>query len=159
MTSVEKNKLISSVWENFYDTLRNDVVGTSVTDTHSITHTLSRATNSFPDTAIDKKSTYPILIVHSPNFSADTQFTLNKEESSGTIEIEIYTTSSEAADKFIDSIIDSIETNRGDLADAGLHKVVKASVDSDSIQREQIKLHVRTVTYSFVFRYTRTGSY
>lgn len=159
MASVTKQTLVSSVWENFYDILNTKVVGTSITDAHSNIHTLSRATNSFPDTAIDQKSTYPILIIHSPNFTTDTQFTLNKEESSGTIEIEIYTTSSEAADKFIDKIIDSVETSRGDLADVGLHKVVKASVDSDSIQREQIKLHVRSVTYSFVFRYVRTGSY
>lgn len=157
-SALTKTTLVSESWKNFYDSLVSDVVGESVTDSHNITHNLTKATSSFPDTQIDKKSTYPLLVISSPTFSSES-FTLDKEQLTGEITIEIWTTNSEAADKFMNKIMNSIETRKDDLADNKIHKITMASMDSDSAQRDQIKVHVRSVTYSFITRYTKTRSH
>jgi len=156
--AVTKSELDSSIWQNFYDVLVNDVVGKSITDAHGNTHTLSRATNSFPDTQIDNKSTYPILVIESPDLSSES-FTLDKEQINGTITIEIYSTSSEVASKFFNKILDSIETSKPEFSDNNIHNIKIDSTDSVHVQRNQIKVHVRSVTYSFVTRYTKTGGH
>lgn len=59
----------------------------------------------------------------------------------------------------MDSIINSIETYRDDLSDKGIQNVNIEDMSADSVDRESIKIHTRTVTYSFYFVYDRTRSY
>ena len=155
MVVISKTNLSSSIWSNFRDTIYTDVFGTTVTDSHSVAHTVRRITNAFPDTQIDEASTYPIIVVSSPNLSTDI-FTMGKTQVEGTIDIDIYANGSEAAEKFMDKILDSIETSKGDLADNNIHSVQLDSIDSDNVTRGQIKIHVRRATFRFVTRYTKT---
>lgn len=158
MVQIQKSSMINNIWKNFYDRLNSDVQGESVSVRGTSITLSNRPTASFPDQEIDTKSTYPLLVIETPSISTD-RFTLSKTQVEGTITIEIYTNQGEAADKFMDKIIDSIETYKGDLADAGLHNIQIDSTDSDMVQRGEIKIHMRSVTFSFVFRYSKTRGY
>ena len=159
MVSVTKATLVSSVWENFYDRLNGDTDVTGVlTLSDSKTQTVQTITGSFPDKITEEKSNYPIIVINSPSFD-DELFTLTKTQANGRITIDVYATKSEAADKMIDRINDSIETYKGSFADLGLRMINRESVDSDSAFRGKIKLHLRSVTFSFLFRFTKTLAY
>jgi len=159
MTVVSKSTLIENILENFYDVIKSELNESTVTDTSGKTYTLSNFTSSFPDKYIDEKNTYPILVVESPDLETAEQFTLSKEKIPMTITIDFYATNAEVADKFFSKIIDTIETSRDTLADNKINQIKLLSTDKDSFQRKQIKVHLRSVTYSFEFRYTRTRSF
>ena len=159
-SAVTKSTLVSSIWQNFRDRLYSDVGGTSVTITGStsITLTATKITSTFPDKFIDLKSSYPVLVVEPPVIDTE-KFTLGKSQVNGTIAISLYTAQAESADKFADAILDSIETYKGEFADNGIHSINLRSLDSDSAQRESIKVHLRTFTFEFIVRYAKTGAY
>ncbi len=158
MVDVTKENLISNIWKNFYDRLNSQVVNTSKTDTAGNSITLTKISSSFPDKAFETKSNYPILIVDTPTLSSES-FTLGKTQVTGTIDCEIYTNQAEIADSFVDAIINAIETGKGTLADSGLHNVQVESTNSDMVERNSIKIHMRRVSFSFIFRYAKTRAY
>ena len=150
---LSKSTIISGVFENIYDRLANV---TSVTLSDATTSTIQTRTGAFPDKDIDDKSKYPILVVNSPDISWE-EFTLTKKQVNGTFAIDIYTTKSESADLFIDAIINSIETYRAILSKTyGIGMVNLESTDYDMVMREGIKIHMRSCTFSFKYKFTKT---
>ena len=151
--SISKSTIISGVFENIYDRLANV---TSVTLSDTTTSTIQTRTGAFPDKDIDDKSKYPILVVNSPDISWE-EFTLTKKQVNGTFAVDVYTTKSESSDLFIDAIINSIETYRATLGNTyGLVMVNLESTDYDMVMREAIKVHMRTCTFSFKYKFTKT---
>jgi hypothetical protein len=154
-TEISKTNIIENTWKNFRDRLSS--LG-SVSITGGTNVSVQTFVSSFPDNSVDTKSDYPILVVEPPKISTES-FTLGKDQVNGTITVEIYTNQAESADKFMSKIIDSIETFRDDLAGVGLHNIQIDSTDSDHVQRDQIKIHVRRTTWNFKYRFSRTRSY
>jgi len=153
-SAISKSTITQKVWENFYDRLKDNI--SSVTITGSSTVTVQTWTNSFPDKSLDEKGDFPILVVNSPSINWE-RFTLNKKQCNGTIMIDIYTTQSESADKFLDAIIDSIETYRDDLKTVHLFNVNLDSTDRDNVNRGGFKVHLASCTFSFKYIFTETN--
>jgi len=153
-TALDKSKIIQTVYENIYDRLKDTV--TAVTITGATTVTIQTYTGSYNDKVFDTKSNYPILLMNTPKFSWDT-FTITKKAVEGTFTVDIFTTQGESADKFLDAIIDSIETYRGDLKHTGKMSFVDLeSTDSDTYIRGNMRIHVGSCTFSF--RYIFDGT-
>ncbi|RLD42761.1 MAG: hypothetical protein DRI86_11095 [Bacteroidetes bacterium] len=130
----------------------------SVTLSDSTIQTIKFYSAAFPDREFDTKSDYPILIVNSPDIDWE-DFTFTKKWLNGTITIDIFTTKAEAADLFIDAIINTIETNRKELRDAGLVYINLESTSKDEFFRGKMKIHVKSCTFSFRYVFTKTNTY
>jgi len=153
LTALSKNNIIQTVFQNIFDRLESDV--TSVNITGSTTVTIKTYTNSFPDKNIDAKGDYPILIVNSPDINWE-NFTIRKKWANGTFAVDILTTQREAGDKFIDAIMDSIETYRDDLKTVGMHFVNLENSSYDTFFRGGFKVHFRSASFSFKYIFTST---
>lgn len=155
-TEISKATIVENIWKNFFDRVKDQV--TSVSITGLVTVTVQNYVSSFPDKLIDSKSDYPILVVETPSLGVES-FTIGKDKVEGTISLSIYTNQGESADKFLSKIIDSIETYKHSLREAGLSLVKLDSTDTDMVKRDAIKVHMRQATFSFKFHYTKTGAY
>lgn len=152
-SALSKSTILQTIYGNIYDRLVDNV--TSVSITGGVTITIQTYTNSFPAKSLDEKGDYPILVVEVPSLEWDT-YTLTKKWANGTFTIDIYTTQSESADKFMDAIINSIEGYRDDLKAVQLHFVNLESIRQDAIQRAGFTLHLKSCTFGF--KYIFTGS-
>ena len=152
-SSISKNTIVHDIWENFYDRVNSQV--TTVTLANSDTQTVQTYSGSYSDHMLNKKSNYPILVVGSPVISSE-YFTTSKDSYLGTITITIFTTSSEAGDRFISEIIDSIETHRQEYRDVNLTMIDLQGIDNDMVERGNIKIHVREATYSFEYHFVKS---
>ncbi len=155
-TSVAKSTIVENIWKNFYDRIKAQVITTTITG--SVTVTVQNYISSFPDQMLDTKSNYPILVINDPTIPT-IPLTAGKTLVDGTIEVEIYTTQAESASKFMSQIIDSIETYKGDLAEVKLKNVDVLDTTQDSATRGQIKLHNRSVVFSFTYSYAKTEGF
>lgn len=153
---IEKSTVIENTWKEFYDRIKEQVVSTTITGGVDIT--VQNYVSTFPDKLIDSKSNYPILVIDTPKFDGET-FTMGKETLNGSIDIEIYTNQAEAADKFLSQIIDSIETHKYTLRTNGLSMVKLSGITPDNVSRDKINLHTRMASFTFKFRYVKTGAY
>ena len=152
--TLSKATVVAGVWELIYDRMVADV--TLVTLKDASTSTIQTYTGAFPDKEIDTKSKYPICIINSPDISWK-DFTLTKKQVNGTFSIDIYTTKAESADLFIDAIINSVETYRETLGNTyGVVGVNLESTNYDMVQREKIKVHMRSCTFTFKYKFTKT---
>ncbi len=152
-SALSKATIIQKVWENIYDRLVDNVKTVSITG--PLTITIQTYTNSFPDKSLDSKTNFPILIVNSPLIGWE-KFTFRKKQCNGTFTVDIYTTQSESADKFLDAIIDSIETYRDDLKDVRMTDVVLDGTDRDNSSRGAFNVHVTSCTFSFKYKFVET---
>jgi len=151
--TISKSSVISDVFETIYDRLTNV---TSVTLSDSSISTIQTRTGAFPDKDIDEKSKYPILVINSPDISWE-EFTLTKKTVNGAFVIDIYTTKAESADLFLDAIINSIETYRDTLSHTyGITNVNLESTDYDMAMRGKMKIHRKSCTFNFKYRFTKT---
>jgi len=151
--SVAKNTIIENIWKIFYDRVKADVSTVSITGPHNIT--IQNYVAAYSDKMLSEKSNYPILVVDSPSISSD-YFTGSKDKFEGTIDVEIYTNQSEAADKFLSAIMDSIETYRNDMRKSGISMVDLDSTENDMVERGRLKIHMRRARFSFEYHYTKT---
>jgi len=152
MGTISKSTVVDNVWKEFKDDITEV---TTVTLTDSTTQTIQTYTESFPQSVIDEKSDYPIIVIEPPRISWD-EFTLTKKTADGTIRIETYSTKAEAADRFLDAIIDTIETNRANLRTSGLYKINLEGTDNDNFTRGDIRIHMRSATFTFKYNFTKT---
>ena len=154
--ALSKSTIIQTVWKNIKDRLSDNV--TTVTITGSNVITIQTTTNSFPDKNADEKSNYPIIVVNSPEMDWD-RLTFNKQKVAGAFTVDVYTTQSEAADKFLDAIIDSIETYKDDLKTVGMYATQLESTDTDNLVsgRGAFGLHVRSCTFKFNYVFTENN--
>jgi hypothetical protein len=154
--NLSKSDLIRAAWRDFYDTLSTDV--TSVTLADASTSTIQTYTNAFPDKTATSRSSYPILVINSPEINWS-YFTLKKDKVMCSIDVEIYATSSEATARFADAIQNSIETNKDDLR---AYNIMRLELDDTSHGEEfrgDIKVHITTLTFSFEFIFNKTRSW
>ena len=153
-TAVTKSTITQGVWKIFRDRLVDNVKTVSISISPT-TVTIQKYVATYNDRDFDSKSNLPILVIETPTFNTDF-FTLGKTQANGEITLEIYTTQSESADKFLDAMIESIETYKTILASLGLHNIDIVTTGEDFAERGGIKVHLRNVTFKFVFRYTKT---
>jgi len=159
MVDIKKATLSSNVWENFYDRIKAQV--TSVSNSDCTIRNVQTVTSSFPDQEIDNKDAYPIIVIETPTISWDgpATFSLTKKKALISINIEVFDSKSESAEKLLDSVNNAIETYRNDLKDLGLRFVKLDSTDSDEVFRGKIKVHIRRVTWTMEFVFTATRTY
>ncbi len=156
MVEIAKETLIENVFQNFDSRMRDQI--TSVTVTGNTSVSVQNYASAFSDYTFNKKSDFPLLIVESPRFSTEF-FTMGITKANGTIDIEIYTTSAESADKFLSKIINAIETHRGALRDQGIRMVELESTDNDMVERGQMKIHMRRARFQFEYHFSRSRAY
>lgn len=156
MGTITKSTVVDNIWKEFKDDIASGV--TSVTLTDTTTQTIQTYTESFPQSIIDDKSDYPIIVIEPPRINWD-EFTLTKKTAIGTIRIEVYATKSEAADRFLDKIIDTVETNRANLRISGLYMVNLESTDNDNFTKGDIRIHMRSATFTFKYNFTKTTTW
>jgi hypothetical protein len=154
---VNKATLIEDIWRNFFDRIKSQVTSVTIT-TDPFTVTVQGYHNTYSDEIIDSKSNYPFIIVEDPKLGTE-QFTMTKTKVNGSILIEVYTTQAQSASKFQSSILEAIETYKGDFASVGIHNVELDSTDSDMFVRGAIKVHSRSVTIKFDCNYERTRAF
>lgn len=153
---VEKSTRISDIWNLFYNRLNTDV--TSVTLADASTSTIQRYSESYSQEVFNSLSNFPMLIIESPTLE-DEPKTFKKEQTSCEIVVEIYTTSAQAADKFSDAILNSIETYKKTLADNKLQRITGELSDIDNTQNGSIMIHVRRMRFRMRYIYTKTIAY
>lgn len=151
--AVAKATIINDIWKEFKDALATGV--TTVTLTDATTQTIQTYTESFPKSIIDETSDYPIMIIYPPSINWS-DFTFTKKWVNGTINIEVYSTKNEAADKFIDAIINTVETNRDDWQDDKIMFIQLQNTSSDAVMRSDIHIHIRSATFNFKYPFTKT---
>lgn len=153
MGTISKSTVVDNVWKEFKDDIASGV--TTVTLTDLTTQTIQTYTESFPQSIIDETSDYPIIVIEPPKINWD-EFTLTKKTANGTIRIEVYSTKAEAADRFLDKVIDTVETNRANLRTSGLYMVNLDSTDNDNVPKGDIRIHMRSSTFTFKYNFTKT---
>ena len=158
-TSISKSEIETTIWKNFNDLLKENVksVVTGLNDVG--TATIQVYTNSYSDYGFDKKSDYPVLSIGDVEIDDNKQITQTRTEYNGSIEIEVYACQKVTAIKFIDSVFDTIETNRHVLRAAGFKFIQLADKSYDNYDNNGIKLHVKRLRYEFLFTLDRTVSY
>ena len=150
---VDKASIIPDVWKNFRDRIKDQV--TTVTITGPETFTVSNVISSYPDTILDSKSNYPIIVVEDPKTPTDI-LTAKKTQINGSIKIGVYANQSESASKLLSQAINAIETYKGDLSKVGIRKIEITDTNQDFFNRDKIKIHYREVIFEFLFFYTNT---
>lgn len=153
---VAKSTRISDIWNLFRNRLVADV--TSVTLADASTSTIQRYSESYSQEVFNSSSNFPMLIIESPTLEDESK-TFKKEQSNCEIVVEIYVTSAQAADKFSDAILDSIETYKKTLADNKLQRVHGEIFDVDNEQKGSIMIHVRRIRFKMRYIYTKTVAY
>lgn len=154
--AIAKSTRTSDIWNLFRNRLVADV--TSVTLNDSSTSTIQRYSASFSQESFNSQSNFPIMIIEDPTLDDESK-TFTKEQSNGEIIIEIYSTSSQAATKFVDAIFESIDTYKTTLADNKLQRVHGEIFDIDSIENGSIMIHIRRMRFKFRYIYTKTIAY
>jgi len=144
---------IPDIWSNFRDRIKDQV--TTVTITGSVVVPVKNWISSFPDTILDSKSNYPIIVIEDPKTPTDI-LTAKKTQIVGSIKVGVYANQSESASKFLSQIINAIETYKGDLAKVGIRKIEVADTSTDFFNRDKIKVHYREVIFDFTLFYTNT---
>lgn len=155
MATVNRATMVQNIWQNFYDRLSTDVTTITLTDT--TTKTIQHYASAYSDKDFESRTSFPIMVIDTPRLSSDF-FTLGRTQVSGTIDVEIYDTRGESVDRFLSAIMESIETYKGNLADDDLHLVEVDGTDSDMVERG-FKIHMRRVTFRFMFRHDKTNAY
>ena len=151
--TISKATIQTNVWEAIYDRINSDVTSVTLSDSSVVTRqSLNR---SFPDMSNETKSDYPIIVLPAVTVSW-VDFTLTKKSVEGKFEIEVYATKSEAADRFLDAVIESIETYRPTLYSLHLTNINLEDTSEDQAFRGSFKVHLRTATFSFKYKFSKS---
>lgn len=151
--AINKSTIQTNVWEAIYDRINSEVTSVTLSDFSTVTRqSLNR---SFPDVSNESKSDYPIIVLPAVTISWS-DFTFKKKSVEGRFEIEVYATKAEAADRFLDKVIDSIETYRPTLYGLGLTNINLEDTNEDQAFRGSFKVHLRTATFSFKYKFTKS---
>lgn len=162
MVTISKSTISSTLWETIYDRLLSNVTTVTASiknSSGSYTWTIQKISSSFTDNEKDQKSNYPCIVIN-PIRLGEEEYTFKKKFRNVTIVIEVFSTAAQVSDKFMDSIINSIETYRKDLRDLGVKDIKLDSTDDDVfMDRGGIKLHNRTITFTGRYIYDSTQVY
>ena len=155
--SITKATISSAIFKNFRDRIVDQVasVNTSISPG---SFTIQKYLSSYSDVDFSSKDNFPVIVIESPRVPQE-QFTFGKTNVTGTIDIEVYATNSQAADKFRDAINNAIETYKSDFADLGLQMIELEDTDSDFVEHGNIKVHIRTSRFSFNYKFSRSRAF
>ena len=154
---ITKSTITSAIWRNFYDRIKAQVTSVSISISPG-SQTVQTYASSFSDVDFSSKDNFPIILINTPKVPQE-QFTFKKTQVNATIDIEVYCTNSQAADKFSDAINNAIETYKGDFADLGIHMLELDSTDDDFSENGNIKVHMRRSRFKMNYKFSRTGAY
>ena len=148
MVTIAKATIIENIHQTFY-TLLNGITGFT-----------GKIYPAYPDLSLDAESTkssYPIFILNSPDVDSWENFTLSKLKVSGTISVDVFTTSAKTADEYTSDVIDKIETSVANLRNDGLVFIKLSSMGKDQFQRGKLMIHNKNLGFSFEFRFDRSS--
>jgi hypothetical protein len=148
--AVTKQTITHSIYQNFYD------IVSAIDGQNSLFS--NRIFPSMPDVELHNLSSYPIIILESPEIDLK-QFDMGKNLTEGTINFTVYTTSAKTRDEIVDKIRYVIETNKGTLATKNLHQVNINTIMNNQIARGKIKVNFATIPIKFKFYSVKTFAY
>lgn len=157
MVSISKSTIVSSIWRNF----RDRIVSQVTTITMSVSpgsQTIQTYASSYSDIDFTSKSNLPIIVINSPRVPTE-QFTFGKTQVNATIEIEVFCTNSQAADKFLDAINYAIETYKHEFADLGIQMLDLDDTDDDFLPQGDFNVHQRMCRWRFNYKHDRSRAY
>jgi len=147
---VSKNTIIEDSYKGFYDLLQAD------------SNLANAIYPSFPDLNIDQatsKDSYPIHVLNHPEIESEEIVTLTKKRIFLNITFEINTTSPKTTDQKASSATNSIEVGTPTLRALGLKMIEVDSVNSEIIQRGNIKIHQQVIRWKFEYIYTKARTW
>ena len=139
--TVNKATVIENVYSEFYSLLK-DVSGFDIYA-------------SFPNKDITSKSSYPIMILESPDISWE-NITFSGGLVEGHIELTIYTSDAKTADQYASAANNKIEISESVLYTAGLENPRVDSTDKEVTQRGKLNIHMKSLIWRFEFNFNRT---
>lgn len=155
--TISKSTIVSDIWNEFYTRIKSQVTSVNISISPG-SQTIQTYASSYSDVNFTSKDNLPIIVINSPRIPTE-QFTLTKTQVNATIELEVYCTNSQAADKFLDAINYAIETYKGDFADLGIHMLELDDTDDDFVSQGDFNVHMRMCRWRFNYKYDRTRSY
>jgi len=147
--AVTLNTLFSNTWQNIFDLISNNV-----------TDPANRGTKwvyaGFPYSKIDDSSAYPLIVIENPTNSGFEIHTLsyNAKTVVLTVTIDVYSTKSSELDSICDNIVSVLDSHSSTLASNKLHNLRLASSTYETIERDAIKIHHRSLIYELEFDIT-----
>jgi len=156
MVTITKATISNAIFKNFYDRIKS-VTSVDISISPG-SQTIQSYLSSYSDVDFSSKDNFPVIVVNSPKVPQE-QFTLKKTQVNATIDIEVYATNSQAADKFRDSINNIIETYKHEFADLGITELELDDTDEDFVEHGKVKVHIRTSRFIFKYYFARTTGY
>lgn len=141
--TISKATLLENIYKSFYDDLA------TLTDFNIYP--------AFPRVDITSKSSYPIMVLESPDVNWE-NFTFKKKKVSGTIDFEIHTADAKTCDQFASDAINHIETQARNLRTDGLRNVQLDGMSKDVEQMGELNIHNKIITWSFEFVFTKSST-
>ena len=156
MVTITKATISNAIFKNFYDRVKS-VTSVNISISPG-SQTIQNYLSSYSDVDFSSKDNFPVIVVNSPKVPQE-QFTLGKTQVNATIDIEVYATNSQAADKFRDSINNIIETYKKEFADLGITMLELDDTDEDFVEHGKVKVHIRTSRFKFQYKFLRTRAF
>jgi hypothetical protein len=141
-------------------TILEDVHQTFYTLLNAITGFTGNLYPAYPDLNLDaasSKSSYPIFVLNSPEIETWESHTLTKVKLTGTIRVDIFTTSAKTCDQYASDVIDKIETSINSLRTNGLRFIELTDTSKDQYERGKIMVHNKGLTFQFEFIFSRSS--
>lgn len=157
MVELNKSTIIENIFKNFLDLIKDNVTSVKIDDkgvTDAKTVNVQTYTSDFPAKLIDSKDNYPIISVVSPSLTSSGLNTYGKRSYEGMVDIDIFCTNAPSADKFLSSVLDTIEKNKSTLFGNGFTLVDLEDTDRDSFTRESFVTHYRRARFRIRCVYT-----
>jgi hypothetical protein len=147
---ITKEKIIQDIYKSVYNRVVNNV-----TDP-----TPSARTKwwypAFPDEDIDTTSNYPLGVINSPEL-VWSKATITSKYATAMVSLEIYSTKSNQLDALADQVANAMEISRATFTNENLRFVNLDSTDTSMIMRDEIKLHIKTLTFTLRYRFEKSS--
>ncbi len=147
---ITKEKILSDIYKSIYNRVIN-----YVSDTHSPARS-KWWYPSWPDIDIENKDSYPIGIIYSPELENWRNKTQTKTDIDVIFTIEVNTTSSSELDDLSSQVVNAIETSTDVYRRLNLNFLVLDGTDTDSLMRDRIKMHKKTLDFSATFTFNKS---
>lgn len=144
--TVNKTTIFENIYKNFYDL------------TIAISGFANIVYPTFPETVLDGKSDYPVVVIN-PAVIDWKQFTQTKKMTDGTIAVDIYTTTAKDTDQKASSISNKIDTSKTTLAGVGLQMVELESTNPNQVPHGNIKVFMQTLIFKYKFTSSKTFAF
>ena len=143
---VSIKNVFSDSFDKIYDILVSNTVDPKGKDTWV------RA--AFPDEYAESKDLYPIIILNPIDANDSDPISVNYKVKTFTLKlnVEIYALNPEDLDSLSDQVLLAIESNEATLYNDGIYNFELSNVDSDTINRGNIRIYRKTLEWNFEFR-------